>query len=65
MAEYVLVHSKYVAQVIRKSHHDDETYWLVMFVDADVGDRLGYARAEWCKPLDPALNILFERKEDD
>ena len=65
MAEYVLVQGRDVAQVIRKSHHDDDTYWLVKFLDADAGDRLGFTRAEWCEPLDPALNILFERKEDD
>ena len=63
--EYVLVQGRDVCQVIRKDHHGDETHWLVLNTNADISNRLSYVRADWCEPLDPALNILFERKDDD
>jgi hypothetical protein len=63
--EYVLVQGREVYAVIRKDHYGDETHWLVCSVNPKSSQRLSYVRAEWCVPLDPSLNVLFKRKEND
>lgn len=65
MANYYLARGN-VVMVIRKDQYGDPNYWLVCSVEQPVGNRrLYYTHAENCVPLDPALNILFERKDDD
>jgi hypothetical protein len=63
MAEYFLVEGD-VVMAIRKDHFGDPFYWLVCSMSPDVSPRLFYVNADWCIPLDPALNVLFERNED-
>ena len=65
MDEYALVKNE-VRKVIRKEHFGDSTLWLTLVLKKDVFGRelVRWVPAKDCTPLDPALNILFERKED-
>lgn len=64
MNKYYLVKGDVVV-VIRGDHYGDPHYWLVCSVEKPMsGRRLYYVNADWCTPLDPALNVLFERKEN-
>jgi hypothetical protein len=65
MKEFVLFKGEQVCQVLRKDHYGNKDMWLVQKVDVDGTDRLNYVFAKDCVPLDPALNILFERKENE
>ena len=51
-----------VWEVIRQDCQGDKSHWLVNSVD---GIKLLFVPVKDCTPLDPALNILFERKDDD
>ena len=61
MTEYILICGAIVARVIHKDHYDDKAIWLVMTEN----NKLTYVPAKDCTPLDPALNVLFERNEDE
>ena len=63
MSEYYLVKGD-VVMAIRKDHYGDPFYWLVCSMEERPKQRLYYVNADWCTPLDPALNVLFERKEN-
>lgn len=62
MNEFALVNGN-VFKVIRKDHFGDETLWMVQGIDMGIYQR--WVPAHDCIPLDPALNVLFERKEND
>lgn len=62
MEKFVLYEGK-VWRVIREEHYGDERLCLATQVE-------GQKNTYWvsvakCEPLDPALNILFERKENE
>ena len=66
MREYALLYGKAVVRVIRKDHHGDKSYWLVKPVDKHPGAyHLQFVPANRCELLDPALNVLFERNENE
>jgi len=66
MAEYVLLYGKAVVRVIRKDHHGDKRYWLIDYMDNSAPPHhIGFVNKEDCTLLDPALYVLFERKDDD
>lgn len=63
MSEFALLNGKYVVRVIRKDHYGDKAFWLVKY--AEHLHHMGFVEAKDCTPIDPALNILFERKQND
>jgi len=62
--EYALVYGREVYAVMRKDHYGDKSLWLVCSLDPNASQRLSYVHAKHCEVLDPALNILFERKDN-
>ena len=67
MEEYVLYKNE-VRRVIRKDRDANPTLmWLTVILKKDVLGRelVRWVPAKDCIPLDPALNVLFERKEDE
>lgn len=65
MAEFALLNGKFVVRVIRKDHYGDKKIWLVEPVDKHpYAHHLQFVPARSCEALDPALNVLFERKEN-
>lgn len=66
MAEYALVNNE-VRKVIRKEHFGDSMLWLTVILEKDVFGRelIRWVPSKDCVLLDPALNVLFERKYDE
>lgn len=66
MSEYVLFRDE-VRKLIRKENYGDPRFWLTEFIEVDAMGRklLRWVPAKDCTLLDPALNVLFERKEDE
>ena len=62
MDRYVLYKNE-VRKLLRKENDE----WLTLLTERDpMGRRLiRWVRAKDCTPLDPALNVLFERNEDE
>jgi hypothetical protein len=66
MREYALIWDREVARVVRKDHHGDKFYWLVQPIGSHPNSlHLQFVPANRCELLDPALNVLFEREENE
>jgi hypothetical protein len=64
MNEYALVHGQDIGRVIRKDHFGNHTLWMLDMAFDQAHHHLRWVPAKHCVSLDPALNILFERKEN-
>jgi len=62
MKQFVLFEGD-VWEVVREDHFGNPDYMLLCLT-GKVYDNLRYTHKNKCTPLDPALNILFERKID-
>ena len=61
MKQFVLYNGE-VWEVVREDCQGDETHWLLDSAEDRI--KLRFVPREDCAPLDPALNVLFERKEN-
>ena len=66
MKEFVLYEGE-PWEVIREDCQGDKTHWLIYSVEltAFKNRKLRFVPLKDCIPLDPALNILFERNDDE
>lgn len=64
MNEFALLNGEHVVRVIRKDHYGDTEFWLIDYMH-NSAHHMGFVRGEDCTLLDPALNVLFERKDND
>jgi hypothetical protein len=62
MVGYVLYEDK-VWILLRKDHYGDESIWHIRAIH-EHAIWMRYVKASTCIELDPALNILFERKDN-
>lgn len=65
MKQFVLYEGN-VWEVVREDCQGDKTHQLVYAVERSVfhGRSLRFVPVKDCTPLDPALNVLFEEKND-
>lgn len=64
LMEYALVYGE-VGRVVRKNHFGDKELWMLDMAIDNTSILLRWVPAKECTPLDPSLNVLFERKEND
>lgn len=67
MNTYVLYKGE-VRKLLRdRSHEGDPKWWFTQLAEVDAMGRplLRWVYAKDCTLLDPALNVLFEEKEDE
>ena len=66
MNEFALLNGKHVVRVIRKDHYGDKAFWLIDYMNNSApAHHMGFVKSKDCIPLDPALNVLFERKDNE
>lgn len=58
-----VVFSGEVWRLIRREHYGDPTLWMIQAINTK-STWLRWVPAVDCTLLDPALNVLFERKDD-